>query len=72
MVRVAVPVGGLYTASKAAVESLIRSMSKELAGCGIRVNAVTPGPVDTGLFRASKDDAALVRSAAMSPFNCVG
>ena len=31
MVRVAVPGGGPYTATKAAVESLLRSMSKELA-----------------------------------------
>ncbi|MFZ9322823.1 MAG: SDR family NAD(P)-dependent oxidoreductase, partial [Hylemonella sp.] len=31
MVRVAIPGGGPYTASKAAVESLLRSMSKELA-----------------------------------------
>ena len=72
MVRVAVPGGGPYTASKAAVESLIRSMSKELAGRGIRVNAVAPGPVDTDLFRAGKDEAAIQRSAGMSVFNRVG
>lgn len=72
MVRLAVPGGGAYTASKAAVESLLRSMSKELAPRGIRVNGVAPGPVDTDLFRAGKDDAALQRSAGMSPFNRVG
>lgn len=72
MVRHAVPGGGPYTASKAAVESLIRSMAKELAGRGVRVNAVAPGPVDTDLFRAGKNEEALKRSAAMSPFNRVG
>lgn len=72
MVRIGIPGGGPYTATKAAVESLIRSMSKELAPRGVRVNAVAPGPVDTDLFRAGKDEAALQRSAGMSPFNRVG
>lgn len=72
MVRHAVPGGGPYTASKAAVESLVRSLAKEVAARGVRVNAVAPGPVDTDLFRAGKDDAALARSAGMSPFNRVG
>lgn len=72
MVRHAVPGGGPYTASKSAVESMIRSMAKELAPRRIRVNAVAPGPVDTDLFRAGKDEAALARSAGMSPFNRVG
>ena len=71
-VRNAVPGIGPYSATKAAVECLIRSMSKELARRGVRVNAVAPGPVDTDLFRGGKDAAALARSAAMSPFNRVG
>ena len=72
MIRYAVPGGGPYTASKAAVESLARSLSKELAGRGVRVNCVAPGPVETDLFRSGKDEAALKRSAALSPFNRVG
>lgn len=72
MVRHAVPGGGPYTASKAAVESLVRSMAKELAPRQVRVNAVAPGPVDTDLFRAGKTDEAKARSAAMSPLNRVG
>lgn len=72
MVRVAVPGGGAYTASKAAVESLLRSMSKELAGRGIRVNGVAPGPVDTDLFNSGKTDEAKQKAAAMSPFNRIG
>ncbi len=72
MVRIAVPGGGPYTATKAAVESMVRSMSKELAGRQVRVNAVAPGPVDTDLFRAGKTDEAKARSAAMSPLGRIG
>jgi 3-oxoacyl-[acyl-carrier protein] reductase len=54
------------------VECLVRSMSKELAPRRVRVNAVAPGPVDTDLFRSGKDEAAIARSAAMSPLNRVG
>jgi 3-oxoacyl-[acyl-carrier protein] reductase len=72
MVRHAVPGGGPYTATKAAVEGMVRSMAKELAPRKVRVNAVAPGPVDTDLFRAGKNDEAKARSAAMSPFNRIG
>ncbi|MEJ7929325.1 SDR family oxidoreductase [Ramlibacter sp. AN1015] len=72
MVRVAIPNVGPYTATKAAVESLVRALSRELAARKVRVNAVAPGPVDTDLFRAGKDEAAVQRSAALSPFNRIG
>lgn len=45
MVRHAVAEGGPYTATKAAVESLVRSLAKEVAGRGVRVNCVAPGPM---------------------------
>lgn len=72
LVRHAAPGVGAYSATKGAVECLLRSMAKELAPRGVRVNGVAPGPVDTELFRAGKDETALQRSAALSPFNRVG
>ncbi|SAK95772.1 Short-chain dehydrogenase/reductase SDR [Caballeronia hypogeia] len=72
LVRHAVPGVGPYSATKAAVECLVRSMSKELAARRVRVNAVAPGPVDTDLFRAGKTDEARARSASMSPLNRIG
>ncbi|MFD2260634.1 SDR family oxidoreductase [Chelativorans composti] len=72
LVRHAVPGVGPYAATKAAVETMVRSLARELAGRGVRVNCVAPGPVDTDLFRSGKDEAAIARSAAMSPFNRVG
>jgi 3-oxoacyl-[acyl-carrier protein] reductase len=72
LVRHAAPGLGPYSATKAAVECMVRSMSKELAGRQVRVNAVAPGPVDTDLFRAGKTDEAKARSAAMSPLNRIG
>jgi NAD(P)-dependent dehydrogenase (short-subunit alcohol dehydrogenase family) len=42
----------VYAASKAAVSSLGRSLGAELVGAGIRVNVVSPGPIETPLFNA--------------------
>lgn len=72
MVRHAVPGAAAYTASKAAVEAIIRSMAKELAPRRVRVNAVAPGSIDTDLFHAGKTEEAKARSAALSPFNRIG
>jgi NAD(P)-dependent dehydrogenase (short-subunit alcohol dehydrogenase family) len=47
------PAGSLYGASKAAVRSLARTFGAELVGRGIRVNVVSPGPIETPLFARS-------------------
>ncbi|KAJ3127410.1 hypothetical protein HK098_006399 [Nowakowskiella sp. JEL0407] len=42
----------LYTATKGAVEQLVRLLAKDLGRKGITVNAVSPGPVITDMFRS--------------------
>jgi len=44
------PNASAYSASKAGVVSLTKSLGKELAKTGIRVNCVTPAAVKTGMF----------------------
>ncbi|MEP6740016.1 MAG: SDR family oxidoreductase [Caldimonas sp.] len=44
------PTGSLYGASKAGVRSLGRTLAAELVTRGIRVNVVSPGPIETPLF----------------------
>lgn len=44
----------LYSATKAAVQNLARSLAVELAPRGIRVNSISPGYINTGQFNEEK------------------
>ena len=48
--HIGMPNTSVYAASKAALITLARTLSAELVGRGIRVNAVSPGPVTTPIF----------------------
>lgn len=45
-----IPMISAYAASKAALRSMARSLARELLPKGIRVNAVSPGPIDSGVL----------------------
>jgi NAD(P)-dependent dehydrogenase (short-subunit alcohol dehydrogenase family) len=40
----------VYSATKAAVRSLVRTLAKELAAKDIRINCISPGPIETPVF----------------------
>ncbi len=48
--HIGMPNTTVYAASKAAFLSLVRTLSGELIARGIRVNAVSPGPISTPLY----------------------
>jgi meso-butanediol dehydrogenase/(S,S)-butanediol dehydrogenase/diacetyl reductase len=54
-----IPGVDLYSASKGAIISLTKAMSKNWARRGLRVNCVAPGPVDTPLLRRFLDEKSL-------------
>ena len=72
-----IPGLGAYSATKAAVRSFVRAWTAELKDRRIRVNAISPGPIDTPIFEqqaSTKEEVEQVRAqfAAAVPFGRLG
>ncbi|MFD5360358.1 SDR family oxidoreductase [Streptomyces tendae] len=70
------PMLSAYAAGKAAVRSMTRSLARELLPRKIRVNAVSPGPIDSGILEKSMPreaaDQAKAQMAADNPMLRMG
>lgn len=66
----------VYSATKAALRSMTRTLARELIERGIRVNAVSPGPVDTGILErsmpAEEAQGFLAQMRAINPMQRLG
>ena len=63
------PLTSVYAASKAALRSMTRTFARELLPRGIRVNAISPGPIDTGVLERSLPADVVERSRAQMVAN---
>lgn len=61
-----------YAASKGAIDSFTIGLAREVATEGIRVNAVTPGLVETGIHAANGDPGRLQRMMGTIPMQRAG
>ncbi|MCF6173242.1 MAG: enoyl-ACP reductase [Campylobacteraceae bacterium] len=59
--------------AKAAVETMVRYAATELGGVGIRVNAISGGPIETDALRAFTNyEEVKAKTAELSPLNRMG
>jgi C-7 ketoreductase len=64
----------VYGLTKAGLEHMTKNLAAELAGDGIRVNAIRPGPVDTPIHRRAVEDpeARVAALGRMVPLGRIG
>jgi 3-oxoacyl-[acyl-carrier protein] reductase len=66
------PGAGIYASSKAALTSFTKSLAKELAPQGVRVNAVSPGVIDTPFHEVFSTPEMIQNFVKMIPLGRVG
>jgi 3-oxoacyl-[acyl-carrier protein] reductase len=66
------PTYGIYSATKAAVETMTRVLARELRGRNITANVVAPGPTATDLFLNGKSQEVIDRFAKAPPLERLG
>ncbi|CAN1271699.1 NADPH-dependent aldehyde reductase-like protein, chloroplastic [Linum perenne] len=72
MVAALRPGFGVYAASKAAVEAMVKVLAKELKGTGITANCVAPGPIATEMYFAGKSEEVIQRNIDECPLSRLG
>ncbi len=66
------PGSSIYSASKAFVSTLTRSLARELAGRQVRVNAISPGTIDTAFHARFSSPEKLAKTRAGIPLRRLG
>ena len=61
-----------YASAKAALSSMTKGLAKEFVALGIRVNAVSPGTIDTNYHRYFSTQQGLAAVAAATPMGRIG